>query len=41
MLSGLPVDSLNWGLGGGLCVIFLWPISVPPARERVDDAMAE
>ncbi|NVH71182.1 hypothetical protein FSB08_01140 [Paraburkholderia sp. JPY432] len=28
-------------VGGGLCVIFLWLISVPPARERVDFAMAE
>jgi hypothetical protein len=31
---------LNWSLGGGLCMIFLWLISVPPARERVD-AIAE
>jgi hypothetical protein len=36
MLSGLPADWVNWSVGSGLCVIFLWQISVRPARGRVN-----
>ncbi|WP_268998460.1 hypothetical protein [Paraburkholderia sejongensis] len=41
MLTALPANWLEWCVGGGLCVVFLWVISVPPARERVDDALIE
>ena len=29
MRSGLSADRLEWSVGGGLCLIFLWLISVP------------
>ncbi|MDH6147824.1 hypothetical protein OKW46_001749 [Paraburkholderia sp. WSM4179] len=40
MLSGWPLDWVSWSLGGGLWLIFLWLISVPPAHERVDESSA-
>ncbi|MFL9891653.1 hypothetical protein P0D71_34310 [Paraburkholderia sp. RL17-383-BIF-A] len=33
----LPAEWLSWSLGGGLSLIFLWLISVPPVRGRMDD----
>ena len=33
----LPAEWLDWSLGGGLSLIFLWLISVPPACGRIDD----
>jgi hypothetical protein len=39
VLSGLSADRLEWSVGGGLRVIFLWLISVPPAGERDDDRL--
>ena len=41
MFSALPADWLNWSFGGGLSVVFLWLISVPPVRGRVDEAVTE
>jgi hypothetical protein len=41
MLSTLPADWLSWSFGSGLSIIFLWLISVPPARGPADEAIAE
>jgi hypothetical protein len=41
MLVDLPAHWLNWSLGGGLCVVFLWLISVRPACDCVADAIEE
>ncbi|WP_268966596.1 hypothetical protein [Paraburkholderia antibiotica] len=41
MLADWPADWISWCVGGGLCVLFLWLISVPPARECIDDALIE
>jgi hypothetical protein len=30
----LPADWLSWSVGGGLSLIFLWLISVPPIDDR-------
>ncbi|WP_144113771.1 hypothetical protein [Paraburkholderia sp. BCC1886] len=35
-MSILPADWWTWTLGGGLSFVFLWLISVPPARGRFD-----
>ena len=40
MFDGMPADWLSWSLGGGLCFIFLWLISVPPVRAHVGEARA-
>jgi hypothetical protein len=41
MLSICPADWLDWSVGGALCIVFLWLISVPPACDRDTDAIAE
>jgi hypothetical protein len=33
----LPTHWLSWSFGGGLSLIFLWLISVPPGRSRIDE----
>ncbi|RKR45491.1 hypothetical protein [Paraburkholderia sp. BL17N1] len=33
----LPSDWLSWSFGGGLSLILLWLISVPPGRDDFDD----
>jgi hypothetical protein len=33
----LPADWLNWSFGGGLSLILLWLISVPPGGDHIDD----
>ncbi|MFM0393609.1 hypothetical protein [Paraburkholderia phytofirmans] len=35
----LPSDWLSWSFGGGLSLILLWLISVPPGRGHFDDVM--
>ncbi|ASL42378.1 hypothetical protein bAD24_I02735 [Burkholderia sp. AD24] len=30
----LPADWLSWSVGGGLSLVFLWLISVPPMHDR-------
>ncbi|MFL9961005.1 hypothetical protein PQR02_07740 [Paraburkholderia sediminicola] len=41
MLSTLPAHWLSWSVGGGLSMIFLGLISVPPARGHADEVIAE
>jgi hypothetical protein len=41
MLPMLPADWLSWSFGGGLSFIFLWLISVPPARGHADESITE
>jgi hypothetical protein len=41
MFAAWPADWLNWSPGGGLSVVFLWLISVPPVRGCVDEAITE
>ncbi|REG57893.1 hypothetical protein B0G80_0528 [Paraburkholderia sp. BL6669N2] len=37
----LPADWLSWSFGGGLSLIFLWLISVPPGRDDFDDVTSK
>ncbi|WP_168793739.1 hypothetical protein [Paraburkholderia aromaticivorans] len=37
----LPSDWLSWSFGGGLSLILLWLISVPPARGHIDEVMTK
>jgi hypothetical protein len=37
----LPADWLSWSFGGGLSLILLWFISVPPGRNHIDEITME
>lgn len=40
-MTSLPADWLNWSVGAGLSMIFLWLISVPAALPDADEALSE
>lgn len=37
LMTLLPADWLSWSVGGGLSLVFLWLISVPPMHDRGAD----
>ncbi|WP_260854554.1 hypothetical protein [Paraburkholderia sp. BCC1884] len=41
MSSLLPVHWWDWTFGGGLSMVFLWLISVAPARGRFHETLGK
>ncbi|PQV50848.1 hypothetical protein B0G83_105210 [Paraburkholderia sp. BL21I4N1] len=36
MMTLFPADWLSWSVGGGLSLVFLWLISLPPMHDHAD-----